>query len=123
LHLPGGTSSACSILQAKGKEVFMAEHHNFRDDSGSATGHSSVRVALAFLLIGIGVGSLVAAVLTPKTGKQLRKDLRRRYEDARDTMEELGDQAADLWQRGSGWAQAAGNKVAPIARKLKRDIR
>lgn len=101
----------------------MAEHRNFRDDSGSETGHSSVRVALAFLLIGIGVGSLVAAVLTPKTGKQLRKDLRRRYEDARDTMEDWGDQAADLWQRGSGWAQAAGNKVAPISRKLKRDIR
>ncbi len=78
-------------------------------------------MALAFLLIGIGVGSLIAAMLTPKTGKQLRKELRRRYEDARETVEDWGGQASDWLQRGSDLAQAAGSKVAPIARKFTRE--
>ncbi len=101
----------------------MAEYHNFGDHSGSETRHSALPVALAFLLIGIGAGALLAAMLTPKTGKQLRKDLRRRYEDVRDTMEDWSDQAAGWLQRGSDWAQSAGSKVAPFARKLKREIR
>ena len=70
----------------------------------------------------IGVGSLLVAMLTPKTGKQLRKGLRRRYEDARDTLEGWGNQAEDWFQRGSAWANVATSKVAPITRKLKREI-
>ena len=80
-------------------------------------------MALAFLLIGIGVGSLIAVMLTPKTGKQVRKELRRRYEDARETVEDWGDQASDWLQSGRDWAQAAGSKVAPIARKFTREAR
>jgi len=99
----------------------MAEYRNFRDIGDSETRRSGAPVALALLLIGIGVGSLIAAMLTPKTGKQLRKELRRRYEDARETVEDWGDQASDWLQRGSDWAQAAGSKVAPIARKLTRE--
>ena len=34
------------------------------------------------LKIGIGAGALVALLFAPKTGKQLRKDLRRGYDDA-----------------------------------------
>ena len=100
----------------------MAEYRNPRD-YGDSESRGGVPMALAFLLIGIGVGSLVAIMLTPKTGRQLRKELRRHYEDARETVGDWSDQASDLWQRGSDWAQAAGSKVAPIARKLKRDIR
>ena len=114
-----GDRSAWLILRTKG--VRMAEHHNFRDYGDSETRRGGVPVALAFLLIGIGVGSLIAAMLTPKTGKQLRKELRRRYEDARETVEDWGGQASDWLQRGSDWAQAAGSKVAPIARKLTRE--
>ena len=42
--------------------------------------------ALGFLAIGLGLGALAAMLITPKTGKQLRKDVRRKYEDARDAM-------------------------------------
>jgi hypothetical protein len=104
-------------------EVLMDENRNFDDHSVSETNRRGVPTGLILLLIGIGVGSLVAAMLTPKTGKQVRKGLRRRYEDARDTLEEWSDQAEGWMQRGSEWANAASSKVAPIARKLKRGIR
>lgn len=118
----------------------MAGHGKSTENS---SGH--VPVALAFLLIGIGVGSLTAALLTPKTGKQVRKALRRRYDDAREAVGrsyedareavgrryddareavgDLGDQASGWIERGGEWADAVGSKVAPIANKLKRDIR
>ena len=48
---------------------------------------SSVGTAITFLMVGIGVGALTALLLAPKTGKQLRRDLRRRFDDARDTLE------------------------------------
>jgi len=104
-------------------EVLMDENRNFDDHSVSETNRRGVPTGLILLLIGIGVGSLVAAMLTPKTGKQVRKGLRRRYEDARDTLGEWSDQAEGWMQRGSEWANAASSKVAPIARKLKRGIR
>jgi gas vesicle protein len=100
----------------------MAEDRNFDERSVSEDGRG-VPTGLILLLIGIGVGSLLAAMLTPKTGRQLRKGIRRRYEDARDTLEQWSDQAEDWMHRGSQWANAANSKVAPIARKFKRDIR
>ena len=101
----------------------MAENRNLDDYSVSEAKGRGVPTGLIFLLLGIGVGSLLAAMLTPKTGKQLRKGLRRRYEDARDTLEDWSDQAESWMQRGSEWANVASSKVAPIARKIKRDIR
>jgi hypothetical protein len=104
-------------------EVLMAEYRNRDDYRVSEARHGGVPLALIFLLIGIGVGSVLAIMWTPKTGKQVRKEFRRRYEDARDTLEEWSDQAENLMQRGSQWANAASSKVAPITRRFKRDIR
>ncbi len=100
----------------------MAEYRNHDDYKVSEVKRPGAPMGLIFLLIGIGVGSLLAAALTPKTGKQLRKGIRRRYEDARDTLEEWSDHAEDWMQRGSEWANSASSKVAPITRKLKRDV-
>ncbi len=50
---------------------------------------SNVGTAVTFLLIGLGIGAAVALLLAPKTGKQLRKDLRRGYADAVDRFEDL----------------------------------
>jgi gas vesicle protein len=90
---------------------------------------SSVGTAVTFLMIGIGVGALTALLLAPKTGKQLRKDLRRRFDDARDTIEDWSEEASDRVQsavdRSSEWAEelrdAAREKTAPIAKALRRD--
>ena len=100
----------------------MAEYRDLGDYKVSEAGRQGFPRGVAFLLIGIGVGSLLVAMLTPKTGKQLRKGLRRRYEDARDTLEDWGNHAEDWIQRGSDWANIATSKVAPITRKLKREI-
>jgi gas vesicle protein len=50
------------------------------------------------LLVGLGAGALTALLLAPKTGRQTRKLLRRRYEDTRDA---INDRASELRERGS----------------------
>ena len=44
----------------------------------SETG-SRVGTAVTFLLIGLGAGAVVGMLLAPKTGRQMRRDLRRVY--------------------------------------------
>ncbi len=51
--------------------------------------------AVTFFIIGAGVGALVALMLAPKSGKQLRKDIQRGYEDAKDALGDWADEAAD----------------------------
>jgi gas vesicle protein len=68
-------------------------------------------------------------MLAPKTGKQMRKDLRRKYDDARDTLqdwsEEAMDRVNDVVDRSADWAEelrdVAREKAAPIAKAIKRD--
>ena len=56
---------------------------------------SSAGTAITFLLIGLGVGAAVGLLLAPKTGRQLRKDLRRSYDDALGTVSEWTEEAKD----------------------------
>jgi len=81
---------------------------------------STVGIALTFLFIGLGAGALAALLFAPKSGKQMRKLLRRKYEDARDVLEDLQDQAGDMVEKGSEWASTAKEKVAPIAKAVRR---
>ena len=90
---------------------------------------SNVGTAVTFLMIGVGAGALIALMLAPKTGKQMRKDLRKRYDDARDTLqdwsEEAIDKVSDIADRSGDWADElrdlAREKAAPIAKAIKRD--
>jgi gas vesicle protein len=90
---------------------------------------NSVGTAVTFLMIGLGAGALVALLLAPKTGKQMRKDLRRKYDDARDAIqdwsEDAKDRVQDAVERSAEWAEelreVAQEKAAPIGRALKRD--
>ena len=75
---------------------------------------------LTMLFIGLAAGALIALLLAPQTGKQMRKTLRRKYEDARDVMEDFGDQASDWADKGSDWAEKAKSKVAPLAKPFQR---
>jgi gas vesicle protein len=81
---------------------------------------STVGIALTFLFIGLGAGALSALLFAPKSGKQMRKLLRRKYEDAREVLEDLQDQAGDVIEKGSDWASTAKEKVAPIAKAVRR---
>ncbi len=88
---------------------------------------SNVGTAITFLMIGVGAGALAALLLAPKTGKQVRKELKRRYDDARDTLqdwsEEAVDRVSDMAERGADWAEelrdVAREKTAPIAKAIK----
>jgi gas vesicle protein len=76
--------------------------------------------ALSFLAIGLGLGALAALLVTPKTGKQVRKDMRRKYEDARDAMGQWSERAGDMWEKGEEWADAARRKAEPVTRAFRR---
>jgi gas vesicle protein len=97
---------------------------------------SHVGTAVTFLLIGMGAGALAALLLAPKTGKQLRRDLKRGYEDAKDSVgdwadeakgrtREAGERVRDFAKRGVDMAEdlrdTAREKVEPLRRAINRD--
>ncbi len=84
---------------------------------------SSLGIALTFLFIGLGAGALSALLFAPRSGRQMRRLLRRKYEDAKDVFDDWSDQAGDVIERGAGWAKDAKDwakdakeKVAPFAK-------
>jgi gas vesicle protein len=85
---------------------------------------SNVGTAITFLLIGLGAGAVVGMLLAPKTGRQLRRDLRRGYETARDTFDDWKETARDLAEeaieRGSDLADDLKDRVKPLARGIRR---
>ena len=78
---------------------------------------SKVGTAITFLLIGLGAGALVGMLLSPKAGKQMRKELRRRYQDARETLDDWKDEAME---RGSEIAEDLKERVTPLAKAMRK---
>lgn len=91
----------------------MTDYERFGDYQPVERGTAGV--ALAFLFIGIGVGTVAALLLAPKTGKQIRRALRRKYEDARDVIEDWTEHAGDAFEKGTNWTTSMKEKVAPFA--------
>jgi gas vesicle protein len=105
----------------QGEEKLMTDENNEYASQGDyRSSEKNVSLGLTMLFIGLAVGALTALLLAPKTGRQMRKSLRRKYEDARDVMEDLGDQASDWVDRGSDWAEKAKQRVAPFAKQFRR---
>lgn len=94
-----------------------------RTGSYESSDKSTAGTAVTFLLIGLGAGALVALLLAPKTGKQMRKDLRRKYDDARDAMEDFAEEAKErvneVVERGSEWVENARERVEPLSKAMK----
>jgi gas vesicle protein len=95
-----------------------------QDDYESEGSYAALGFAL--LLIGFAAGAIVAVLMTPKTGKQMRRELRRKIEDAREAMDDwsehaddLRGRASDLAEKAGEWAGAAREKVAPFAKKFR----
>jgi len=92
------------------------------ESSEQSSSHAGT--AVTFLLIGMGIGALTALLLAPKTGKQLRKDIRRKYEDAKETVDDWTDDAReaaeDLIDRGSEIADEIRERVAPLAKAMRK---
>ena len=85
---------------------------------------STVGTAVTFLLIGLGAGALVALLFAPKTGKQMRRDLRKRYDDARDAVEDFAEVAKDrideVRERSTEWVETAREKVEPLRSAMRK---
>jgi gas vesicle protein len=92
---------------------------------------SGLSTAVTFLLIGLGAGALVALMLAPKTGKQMRRDLQRGYKDAKETLGDWADEAKDRVReasdrvrdaaaRGADFAGDLRDKVEPLRRVINR---
>jgi gas vesicle protein len=76
--------------------------------------------AFGFMLIGLGIGAIAGLLTAPKSGKQMRKDVGRKLDDARDAVQNLSKQAGEIWERGEELAEAAARKAEPVARFLRR---
>src|SRR6266404_1295864 len=89
------------------------------------SGSNNVGTAISFLLIGLGVGAAVGMLLAPKSGKQIRKDLRRSYDDTLDTISDWTDEAKERFEevveKGAGLTEELRAKAEPLTRKLRRD--
>ncbi len=92
----------------------MTDYERFGDYQPSERG-GSFGMGLTFLFIGLGVGAAIALLFAPKSGKQMRRAIRRKYEDARDVVDDWTDQASGVIGKGAEWANAAKERVAPIA--------
>ena len=97
----------------------MTEARDF-EAHGECEESSSLGLGVTMLFIGLAAGALVALLLAPTTGKQMRRTLRRKYEDAREVMEDIGEQAGDWIDKGSEWADKAKSKMPPLKRPFGR---
>jgi len=68
---------------------------------------SAWTLGLALLCLGLAAGAITALLMAPQSGKQLRRQLRRKYEDAKDVVDDWGEQASDWIEQGSDWAEKA----------------
>jgi len=85
---------------------------------------TNLRTAITFLFIGLGIGAVTALILAPKTGRQLRRDLKRGYGDARDTVQDWSQEARDRFrdvaERGADLAEEIRDKVEPLRKIINR---
>ena|ERR1044071_92977 len=99
--------------------------HTMRTGKYEASdGDNSAGTAVTFLLIGLGAGALLGLLLAPKPGKQLRKDLRKKYDSARETVEDWTDDAKEFaeeaMERGAEIADEVRERVSPLAKAMRR---
>jgi gas vesicle protein len=85
---------------------------------------SNLGTAVTFLLIGLGAGAVVGMLLAPKAGRQMRKDLLRGYDNARETLDDWKDTAKEFAEeaigRGSDFADDLRDRVKPLSKAIRR---
>jgi len=77
-----------------------------RETNGGSIGES-----LMMFVAGAAIGGLLVALNTPKTGPELREDLRALGRRARSKAEGLAEDAEGAWDRLKGKAGEAGEAV------------
>src|SRR5262245_65446534 len=96
-------------------------HDDYRRDSGD-----SISTRLTYLLIGGGIGAILALLFAPKSGHELRGDIadatRKGIDRSREAAQQLGDRASEYYEATHGraaqlYAQAA-ERVSDAARTV-----
>ena len=93
-------------------------HDDYRRDSGD-----NISTRLTYLLIGGGIGAILALLFAPKSGHELRGDIadatRKGIDRSREAAQQLGDRAGEYYEAtrsraGELYSQAA-EKVGEVA--------
>jgi gas vesicle protein len=91
---------------------------------GKYESSGNVGTAITFLLIGLGAGAVVGMLFAPKAGRQMRRDLRRGYDNARETLDDWKETAQDFAEeaigRGSEFADDLRDRVRPLTKAMRR---
>ena len=74
-------------------------HDDYRRESGD-----NISTRLTYLLIGGGIGAVIALLFAPKSGHELRGDIadatRKGIDRSREAAQQLGDRAGEYYQTG-----------------------
>jgi gas vesicle protein len=97
-------------------------YDEYRRDSGEG-----ISTRLTYLLIGGGIGAILALLFAPKSGHELRGDIadatRKGIDRSRDAAQQLGDRAGEYYEAtrtraGELYSQAA-EKVGEVAQNAR----
>ncbi|MBA2524926.1 MAG: YtxH domain-containing protein [Pyrinomonadaceae bacterium] len=92
---------------------------DYQRDSGD-----NISARLTYLLIGGGIGAILALLFAPKSGQELRGDIaeatRKGIDRSREAAQQLGDRAGEYYEstreRASELYSTASEKVGEVAR-------
>ncbi len=92
---------------------------DYRRESGDG-----ISARLTYLLIGGGIGAILALLFAPKSGQELRGDIaeatRKGIDRSRETAQQLGDRAGEYYEstreRAAELYSTASEKVGEVAR-------
>ena len=97
-------------------------HDDYRRDSGE-----NISTRLTYLLIGGGIGAILALLFAPKSGQELRGDIadatRKGIDRSREAAQQLGDRAGEYYEATRGraselYSQAA-ERVTEVAQSAR----
>lgn len=97
-------------------------YDEYRRDSGD-----SISTRLTYLLIGGGIGAILALLFAPKSGQELRGDIadatRKGIDRSREAAQQLGDRAGEYYEAtraraGELYSQAA-ERVSEVAQNAR----
>ena len=96
-------------------------HDDYRRESGD-----NISTRLTYLLIGGGIGAVIALLFAPKSGHELRGDIadatRKGIDRSREAAQQLGDRAGEYYQTNTVAAAIDAGKKAYQEEKRKTEM-
>ena len=101
--------------------------NDYNDDYGSGRDDASVGTKLTYLLIGGGIGAVVALLFAPKSGTELRGDIadatRKGIEKSKETAAQIQERAGEYYEvgreRASEYYQTGREKAGEFAERAR----